>query len=97
MFPSCRYVRVTRKHVPTEFTLQWGHMIAGLKVSLLSVILRLAGQSMHAQKLQMGLKAHMIQNSLPLAASMQCCVDNARALKARLPAAERSLWPVGVC
>eukprot|EP00775_Hariotina_reticulata_P012462 gene12462-12597_t len=91
--PLTQYVRVTRKHVPTLFSLAVGHWIAGLKVSLLAAILRLAGQLMHAQKLQMGLKAHMIQNSLPLAASIQCCVDNVRAMQSRMPEAERSLWP----
>jgi hypothetical protein len=56
--------------------------------------MQLTGRSKHAQKLLMGVKSHAVQNSLPLAASMVCCVDNVVQLQQSIVPSERELWPI---
>jgi hypothetical protein len=89
-----RYVRYTRPHTPTTAGLQRGNTKAAAKASFLAALMRLAGEKRQAYKLQMGVKAFGVQNSLPLAASLVCAIDNVIKLRDRITPEERALWPV---
>uniref|UniRef100_A0A383WJS7 Fatty acyl-CoA reductase n=1 Tax=Tetradesmus obliquus TaxID=3088 RepID=A0A383WJS7_TETOB len=92
--PLTKYVRYTRPHTPTPASLQQGHSKAAAKARLLAGLMRLAGESRQAYKLLMGVKAFGVQNSIPLAASLVCCVDNVVALRDSIAREERQLWPL---
>eukprot|EP00775_Hariotina_reticulata_P008751 gene8751-8931_t len=92
--PFSKYVKVTREHRADEARVTRGHRVAALKLKLLAAGMTLAGKGKLVPKLKAGLTAHCVANSLPYAASMVCCTENVRALKAMLSPAESHAWPI---
>jgi hypothetical protein len=64
------------------------------KAQLLAALMQLTGKRKHAYKLLMGVKSHAVQNSLPLAASMICSVNNVLQLQQRVAPQEKQHWPI---
>jgi hypothetical protein len=64
------------------------------KAQLLATLMQLTGKRKHAYKLLMGVKSHAVQNSLQLAASMVCSVDNVLQLQQRMVPQEKQHWPI---
>lgn len=89
-----RYVRFTRPHTPTAASVQQGQQKTAAKASMVAGLMRLVGEPRQAYKLQMGVKAFGVQNSIPLAASLICSVDNVVALRDSIAPEERQLWPL---
>jgi hypothetical protein len=87
-------VRVTRPHTPTEHGTHRGLKKCEAKAQLLASLMQLTGKRKHAYRLLMGVKCHAVQNSLPLAASMICSVDNVLQLQQRIVPQEKQHWPI---
>ncbi|WIA32702.1 hypothetical protein OEZ86_005888 [Tetradesmus obliquus] len=92
--PLTKYVRFTRPHTPTAASVQQGQQKTAAKASMVAGLTRLVGEPRQAYKLQMGVKAFGVQNSIPLAASLICSVDNVVALRDSIAPQEQQLWPL---